>query len=210
MTMMVSCFCILPTYAAGKADMAKANVKWDLKNNKKIKYKQYWYAIGVKKQTAKMTKYKITNADKPGYKQCTFTVTFNQKVKPSKKQVLKIGNRGKQFTEYGFCVVDYQTGKTLGRANDKGVETTWKWKHSKYKKIKGLEGSWIRYPRKSVVNVKIIYPENYKNLAIGIVGASNGKFKNAAKHWNGKIPFSKATSLYSKKDKSFAHFKRVK
>ena len=201
----------LPVNAAGKADMKKANVKWDLKNNKKIKYKQYWYAMGVQTHTAKMTKFKITNADTPGYKQCTFTLTYNMKLKPSNAQINKMGRRGGNFTEWGFCIVDYQTGMALGGANDKGVTATWgDWKHSKYKKHKAPNGAWIRYPQKSKINVKIVYPETYKDLAIGIVGASNLKLKSANEHWDGKKPFSKATSIYSKKDKGFAHFMRVK
>ena len=204
----------LEVSAASKPDMEKANVKWDLRNNKTLTHKQYWYALGVKKHTVRMTNYKVKKASKKGYKVCTFTLTYNRNVSPNKNQVLKMGLRAdeeKRYTEYGFCVVDYKTGMTLARDNDKDVKVTFsKWKDSKYKKIMGEGESWIRFPRKSVINVKIVYPANYKDLAIGVVGASNLKLSSADKHWDGKLPFSKATSLYSKKDKGFAHFMRVK
>lgn len=199
--------------AASKPDLKKANVKWDLKNNKKLTYKQYWYSMGVKKHTVKMTKFKVKNASKPGYKQCTFTVTFNINVKPSKKQITKMGIRagdGKDYTNWGVCVVDYKTGMSLEVENDKDVTSTCKTKHYKQTKLKGIDGAWIRYPKKTVMKVKIIYPKDYKDLAIGVVGSSNAKISSAAKFWDGKIPFSKAKSLYSKKDKGFAHFMRVK
>ena len=203
----------LEVSAASKPDMKKANVKWDLKNNKKLTYKQYWYALGVKKHTVKMTNYKVKKASKKGYKQCTFKLTYNMNVSPSKKQVLKMGTRaeeGKLYTQFGFCVVDYKTGMTLARDNDKDVKVTYTITNSNYKRITGKGGSWIRFPKKTVIKVKIIYPENYKNLAIGAVGASSLKLSSADKHWDGKLAFSKATSLYSKKDKNFAHFRRVK
>lgn len=211
---LLTCFSFtMPVNAASTPDMKKANVKWDLKNNKTIKYKQYWYTLGAKTHTVKMTKYKVKKASKEGYKQCTFTLTYNMRVKPNKNQVAKMGTRAendKVYTEFGFVLADYKTGMTLGIKNDKDVTMTNKWKFSKYIKIKGRDGSWIRYPRKTVVNVKIVYPEDYKDLAIGVFGATNLKLKNANRFWNGKIPFSKATTLYSKKDKAFAHFKRVK
>ena len=209
--MLLTCFAYtVPVNAASKADMKKANVKWDLRNNKTIKYKQYWYSMGVKKHTVKMTNFKVVKSKTPGYKECTFTLTFNMKVKPTDKQIRKMAVRGGNFTEFGFCVVDYNTGMTLGTDNDKDVKTTWKWKYSKYKKHKAGNGAWIRYAQKNQVKVKIVYPESYKDLVIGVVGISKANFKSANDHWDGKIPFSKATALYSKKDKAFAHFMRVR
>lgn len=214
MVMMLTCFAYtVPVNAAGKADMEKANVKWDLKNNKKLTYKQYWYSMGVKKHTVKMTNFKIRNAKKKGFKECTFTLTYKMKVNPTRDQILKMGRRcdqGKLFTQWGFCVVDYQTGKSLEQKNDKGVKTTWKIKSYNYAKLYGTNGSWIRYPQKQVFKVKITYPKDYKDLTIGVVGSTKANLRTADAHWAGKLPFSKATALYSKKDKAFAHFMRVK
>ena len=77
-------------YAAAKADMEKANVMWDLKNNKALKFKTTWVGIGVRTHTVKMTNYKVTKASKEGYKKCTFTLTFNRKINPTKEQVDKM------------------------------------------------------------------------------------------------------------------------
>lgn len=203
---------VQPVSAEDIPDMEKANVMWDLQNNTQLKYKQFWYTMGAKTHTVKMTNYQVTDADTPGYKKCSFKLTWNLKVKPTKKQINKMGalaERGKLYTEWGFCVVDYQTGYSLGAANDKDVTESSTWKHTKYIKLKGTNGAWIKYPRKSVVKVEIIYPEDYKDLAIGTVASTSIKLQSADAHWDGEIPFSEATSLYSKKDPMFAHFMRV-
>ena len=195
--------------AAGKPDMKKANVKWDLRNNKKVTFKAYWYTVGVKKHTAKMTNYTVQDADKPGYKQCTFTLIFNNpKIKLSSNQIKKMA--AKRFICYAdVSVVDFETGKSLAKKNDKDVTTTTTWKYSKYRKQKAGNGAWVMYARKAVVNVKIVYPESYKNLVIGVTGSTTSNLKSVNKHLNGKLPFSKTKALYSKKDKNFAHFMRV-
>jgi len=93
-----------------------------------------------------MTNYKVTKADKEGYKQCTFTLTFNRSIKPSKKQVNKMGARIDSYGGFGgnfyYTVVDYQTGKSLEGENDKDVTVTSSdWKYSKYSKVTGTQGS---------------------------------------------------------------------
>ena len=102
---------VQPVSAEDIPDMEKANVMWDLQNNTQLKYKQFWYTMGAKTHTVKMTNYQVTDADTPGYKKCSFKLTWNLKVKPTKKQINKMGalaERGKLYTEWGFCVVDYQ------------------------------------------------------------------------------------------------------
>jgi hypothetical protein len=144
-----------------------------------------------------------------------------------------------------YTVVDYKTGKCLEGKNDKNVKVTDSgWEYSDYVKKTGKNGTWIRYPKTSTVKVKIIYPKDYKNLAIGVGGytaapeyyyttssseaggpddplagsgigtaGGSGGVRNEfvlTKFWKGKKAFSKETKLYSKKDKAFAHFMRVK
>ena len=54
------------------------------------------------------------------------------------------------------------------------------------------------------------YPSNYKGLCIGLGGVTKLSETSKDKKFNkGKVSFNK-TSLYSKKDKSIAHFMRVK
>lgn len=203
-----------PVEAAPKADMKKANVKWDLKKNKKVKFKTKWYAVGTKTHTVKMTNYKVTKADKPGFKKCTFTLTYRLKINPTKAQVNKMGNRYVKHGTFGgsyyWTVNDYKTGRCLAGTNDKGVTvTSTGWKYSKFKKIKGTRGAWISYARKAQTSVTIIYPENYKDLVIG-VGGFHTYSTNVQSFFNGNKAFSKEKKLYHKKDKGYAHFMRVK
>lgn len=245
MTMILTSFAIvMPVNAASKPDLKKANVKWDLRNNKELKFKTKWSIIGVKKHTVKMTNFKITNAKKKGYKKCTFTLTYKLKINPTKKQVREMAalmsepNIDGEYSfggNYYFTVVDYKTGKSLERKNDKNVKVTSSgWKYSDYHKMTTKDGSWIRYAKKATVNVTIVYPKKYKNLAIGVgghtdapsyyseinsgggdgigVASASGYITNpnANKYWKGKRTFSEEKLLWSKKDSSFAHFMRVK
>lgn len=237
MALILSSVYALPVDAASKPDLKKANVKWDLKKNKKIKVKTKWSVLGVKEHTVKMTNFKVKKAKKKGYKQCTFTLTFNRKINPTKAQVQEMffiadGSNGGVNAPFGggfyFTVVDYKTGKCLEGKNNKNVKVTHsKWKHTNKETKKGKEGFDIWYAKKATVKVKIIYPKNYKNLAIGVGGytfapyyksTSNGKGGSSAAvtsytlkpYFTGKKAFSKETKLYSKKSKMYAHFMRVK
>lgn len=222
----------MPAHAASKPDLKKANVKWDLKNNKTLKFKTKWSVLGVRKHTVKMTNFKVKDAKKKGYKECTFTLTFNRKISPTKKQVNDMywidydGNAGFGGGFY-YTVADYKTGKSLEGKNDKKVKVSDSgWKYSNKVIKSSADGFKIDYYKKASVKVKIVYPKTYKNLAIGVggynfapyqfteysgTGAAGGvKTYSFKKYFNGKKAFSKETKLYSKKDKLFAHFMRVK
>ncbi len=204
---------VMPVNAASTADMKKANVKWDLRNNKTIKFKTKWRVLGVKQHTVKMTNFKVKDAKKKGYKQCTFTLTYNRKINPSKKQAKKMYNSLEEYGAFGgdfyFAVVDYQTGQNLENDNDMGVTVTSNsWKHTDKKRIYYAKKDYIWYAKKSTVKVKIVYPADYKGLAIGVGGHPN--FKSCDGFWYLGKSFSKSTGLYSKKDKKYAHFMRVK
>ena len=204
----------VPVEAAPKADMKKANVKWDLKNNKTIKFKTKWHALGVKQHTVKMTKFKITKSEREGFKKCTFKLTYNRKINPSKAQVNKMGTRADTHGYFGgayyWTVNDYTTGQCLDAPNDKGVTvTSTDWKYSGYVKKKGTRGAWIRYAKKATTTVTIEYPENYKDLVI-CVGGFPTLNTNVDAFWAGAKKFSQEKKLYSKKDKAYAHFMRVK
>ena len=184
MAMMLTSFVYAaPVHAASKPDLKKANVSWDLKNNKTLKYKTKWYALGVKEHTVKMTKFKVKNSKKKGYKECTFTLTFNRKIKPNSNQINKmffmsdglsggsVGDNGPFGGGMYFTVVDYKTGKSLEGKNNKRVKvTSSKWKYTQKETKVSSDGFSIWYARKATVKVKIVYPKKYKNLAIGVGG----------------------------------------
>lgn len=204
-----------PVHAESNADMAKAKVKWDLKNNKKLKFKTKWYALGVKQHTVKMTNFKISDANEEGYKECTFKLTFNRNIRrPSKKQVFKMADCMDKNGTFGggfyFTVVDYNTGLSLEGDNDKDVTVSSSdWKYSKWKKFTGTRGSWIKIAKKSTVSVKIVYPDTYEDLAIGVGGYTSIKGAPGT-YWEGKKKFSKVKALQSKKYKKYTHFMRIK
>ena len=225
---------ILPVNAASTADMKKANVKWDLKNNKTLKFKTTWSTLGTKTHKLKMTNFKVKNAKKKGYKQCTFTLTYYRKLKLSKKQRNKIawftwgdGEYTYPGGDFWYAAVDYKTGKVLTKGNKQKVKVSASdWKFSDWKEVKSTDGVSFKYARKSSIDVKIIYPEKYKNLAIGAGGFTEApheeieikggsasgwiEIPNADKFFKGKKAFSDTKLLWSAKDKRFAHFIRVK
>lgn len=226
--------------AASKADMSKANIRWDLKNNKTLKFKTKWSVLGVKTHTVKMTGYKVKNAKKKGYKQCTFTLTVKRSIKPTKAQVNdmywiyneqmmegKTSTNGPFGGGFYWTVVDYRTGKSLEINNSKNVKVTSSgWEYKDYQEYFSKDGFSIRYPKTSTVKVKIVYPEKYKNLAVGFGGftdaprwvtktsgtGASGYLKtfDLSKFWEGKKNFSAEKMLSSKKDNNYAHFMRVK
>ena len=75
------------TVEAATPVMKKVNVKWDLKNNKTLTYKTRYAGIGMKNQKVKISNMKIKNStSKPGYKECTLTISFTTKWKMKKNK----------------------------------------------------------------------------------------------------------------------------
>lgn len=202
--------------AAKKPYMKKLKLKWDLKSNKNVKFTQPIAAIGNKKYTAKITKYKITDAKKKGYKKLTFVYTSKRNWKPSKNQVHKIANSSfaKKNASVGsgqyYTLVDYDTGANLEMENDYNVTVkSGEWKHKKYKKYSDDDKCWINLWTTSSVKVTVTYPEDYKGLCIGIGGAALLEESKAdTAYWNGEKVFGQTS--YYKKGKKNSHFMRVK
>lgn len=202
--------------AAQKGYMKSINAKWDLKPNKTITYKSRFSGIGMFKQNAKITNYKVKNSKINGYKELTFTVKFLRTQKMSGQQVHNC-LYSKEYDKYKtiggdacYAIVDYNTGKSLSVYNNKmdvSVESS-KWVYSRKKYFRDSHGCWIS-SSDSTKKVKVTYPKNYKGLCIGLCGSTTVKDskKNNA-FWNGKATFGK-TTYYDKKDKSVAHFMRV-
>lgn len=204
--------------AATKNYMKKVNVNWDLKKNKSVTFKTKYAGIGMKKQKAKITNYKIKNSKKKGYKELTFTLSFSRQWNVKASEVHKIANSdycqktGQIGAGCYYAIVDYNTGKTLEKENKYNVtvEKELKSQTPKYYYCYHQDGyyEWVCISNGSM-EIKVTYPKNYKGLCIGIGGKTTlAETKNDTKFWNGKVPFGK-TTYYSKKDKSIAHFMRV-
>ncbi len=199
--------------AASKAYMKKAYVKWDLKKNKTISYKTKLDKIGTKKSNIKITKYKIKNSKKKGYKELNYTVrAYYTPLTAKNVHKLPSGIYTAPILNCYTAVVDYNTGKALTKGNKQKVTVKysgWKVPTNKRKIYRDSDGCIIEQGLYSEIQVKVTYPKKYKGLCIGVGGhTSVNDTKNDTKFWNGKAVFGK-TAYYSKKDKSYAHFMRV-
>lgn len=203
------------SHAATKPYMKTLKLKWDLKKNRTLKFKQAVCGLGKKSGTVKMTNFKISKATRKGYKKLTFKLTFTKKYSLSKTQVHKCVNN-KTFKKYGevgggqfFTVVDAKTGRSLEIPNKAGVTVTGSWIFKGNKKVTDHDGCWVRLPKCSTAKITIIYPENYKNLCIGAGGYNLPYSTSSDKaYWSGKKKFGK-TSYYTK-GKTNSHWMLVK
>lgn len=89
-------FAPLQTQAASKNYMGKLNVSWDLKNNKMVTFKTNYAGVGMRSQKAKIMDYKITDAQKAGYKELTYVIRFEMGKKYKPKEIHKI-SKSKYF-----------------------------------------------------------------------------------------------------------------
>lgn len=203
------------SHAATKPYMKSLKLKWDLKKNKTLNVSQALSGLGNKKVAVKMTDFKITKASEDNFKKLSFKVTFTRKYSLTKTQVHKCVNSKvfKQHREVGgsqyFTIVDYKTGKSLESSNDAGVTVISSWSFKGNKKVTDKDGCWVRLPKTSIAKITIVYPNDYKNLCIG-VGGYNLPYLTSADsfYWNGQKAFGK-TSFY-KKGKSNSHWMLVK
>ena len=208
-------FAPMQTQAASKNYMGRLNVSWDLKNNKMVTFKTNFAGIGMKELKAKITNYKITDAQKSGYKELTYVVQFELGKKFKPKEIHKIC-KSKYFKKNGSVagflnthVIDYDTGKSLLTENPYDITYSFKWTTLKTRKEKDNDGCLL-YTSRQQVSHAIIYPKSYKRLCIGLGGSTGLTMKkNDTLFKNGKAAFGQ-TSFFSKKDKSIAHFMRVK
>ncbi len=200
--------------AASKPHMKTVNVKWDLKKNKTVTYKTRYAGLGMVKQKAKITYYKIRNSKKKGYKELTFIVEFTGQWNMSKKQVHKTVNSpefqaiGEIGGRFYYTVLDYGSGKCLEKKNKNVTVIAAPRVYPTRKYYRDDDGCWVSLSNSSMI-VEVTYPKNYKGLCIGIGGSTElVQTAKDKKFFEGKAVFGK-TSYYSKKDKSVAHFMRV-
>ncbi|MCI8363924.1 MAG: hypothetical protein HFG34_03095 [Eubacterium sp.] len=202
------------TAQAATSNLSDLGLKWDLKKNKSVICKTTWGKNIRLKMSAKLTKYKVTDANKAGYKKLTFTVKFKHMEKLTKSQVnkilryyLKTGNTGGSLY---YVVADYDSGMCLEEKNDKNVTVKSKWKWGKKQNFYGsgkYRSSYVHY-RNGRCEVSVVYPEDYSGLCIGF-GAYNGSAATKADEAfeEGKKSFGK-TSHY-KKGKTNSHWMKV-
>ena len=201
--------------AASKTIKDIKGIKWDLVPDKTITYETVYAAVGAKKKIVKMTNFTKGNAEKAGYKEVKFELTFSYKWKPSKNQVHKIckskdGLKDRIGGRQYYAIVDYNTGKNLEVKNPYNVTVSAaQFKEEKTKFVKDKDG--CKVPLKTVSRIiTITYPEDYDGLCIGVGGIKTtyGK-KTELKFWEGKKTLFDATALYSTKYKKMAHFMKV-
>lgn len=189
--------------------MKKLNVKWDLEENTWTTIRTNWAGDVWIKSRAMIKNIKIKNSKKDGYKQLTCDIFF-ERFKLSKSQVKKILH-SKYYEKYedigsGEChwwIYDYYNGDDGLKANNVIIKQ--KWTFGKAYKNKDTDGCWIKtcdYKCKLTVT----YPEDYKNLCIGISG--NGSYKYVSQNEYGNIDLRKHP-VY-KRDKKYIHFMRIK
>lgn len=193
--------------ATKKPYMKTLKLKWDLKKNKTVKITEPWAGIGKKPATMTIKNMKISKAKKAGYKKLTFTVVCKRTWTPTKGEVHKLVNKANGSFGSGMYVatLDYKTGLDCEDVTMKLGE--WKW--SNYKTVTDSHGCWFRVPRTAKVKVTVTYPEDYKDLCVGVGGLNQIKETKADKKLGKKgYPFGKS-SLY-KKGKTNSHWMRIK
>ena len=216
LTLAVSMLAAAPAQAA-KAVMNRKGISWDLKLGKKVSYKTKYVSIGTKTDKVRLTQCKLTKGT-DGYNTLDVTLDFLRTTKLSKKQVYKMVT-SKTFRKknllggsFYYTVVDYDTGICLENKNkfDVTVTVLEDWRTTASHLFKGKKGSWVRLNDRQV-SFRVRYPASYTGLCIGAGGCTGLTFNsNTNKFFDGKATFAKATSLYSKKNKKFAHFMRIK
>lgn len=168
--------------ADGSRYMKNLDLKWDLKEGKNLLLTANYPGIGKQKFSVRMTSYKLQDASKQGYKELTIGYKSTRKWMPTTEKVDKIINASVKRTigdfQYipfvsGFAVVDYYTGVSLEGKNDYDVTVKiLNRKFSGTKKYKGTDGNWMRIAKTAAINIQITYPEDYKGVCIGLIGAN--------------------------------------
>ena len=197
--------------AATKKYMKKQNVSWDIKKGKTITYKNYFVKVGLVNEKAKITQYKVSKSNIPGYKRVTMKIKFLRSWKPTVKQIDKMVNSdySRRTKKIGggvwVHVVDYNTGRSLWRDSRFVISCNWTSLPTKY--YYGTNGNYVWFTPQ-VCQLVVDYPKNYKGLCIGFSGTTSVNEAKDEKFTNGKIAIGK-TRFVSKKTKKVAHFKRV-
>lgn len=199
----------LTSVQAATPYMEKLNLKFDLEENTWTTIRTNWAGNVWVKSRAMIKNIKVKNDSKKGYNKLTCDIFF-ERFKSSKSQVKKILH-SKYFKKYedvgsGEChwwVYDYFTGDDGLKENY--VKIKQKITYGKFHKNKDSDGCWFGtcdYKFK----LTITYPENYKNLCIGVSG--NGSYKYVSQN-DYDDDFDIRKHPVYKKDKKYIHFMRI-
>lgn len=159
-------------------NLQQRGVKFDLKAGKTYTVDRMLRGVGKIKYTIKVSDVKVSDSNEEGFKQATFKWTTELKKPLTKKQQKSAHKALKKQGYYWdamesdlYCfVLDYATGQNLEDSeNAPGVKATFTSKKDvKTEKYYDTDGSWFCLSKKSVRAAKIVFPEDYEGLCIGI------------------------------------------
>lgn len=203
--------------SASKNHMKKLKVQWDLKKGKKVYCDALFADVGKKSKSMyfKITKYKVSNAGKKGYKKLTLTCINRVTYKPTPSEVHKMVNSSyfKKTNILGAngdsAIVDYNSGISLKKKNKYNVKVKTKdWQPVNDKIYKDSHGCYVNFGDLKET-ITITYPEDYDGLCIGFYSDNQfGKSNADKKFLKGKGAFGKTS--YYKKGKKNSHWMRVR
>lgn len=203
--------------SASKNYMKTLGLRWDLKKGRTVTCNSLFAGVGKKKKavTYKITKYKVGNARKKGYKKLTLTCVNAVAYKPTKNEIHKM-THSSHFKKTGIVgangdsvVLDYNTGISLTKKNKFNVEVNCSnWKSMKSRIYKDHDGCYVDFGNLKQT-ITITYPEDYDGLCIGFYADNQlTKTKADKKFQKGKTLFGKTS--YYKKGKKNSHWMRVR
>lgn len=208
--------------AAEQPYMKSLNVSWDLEPEKEITYQSYWAGLGYRDASAILKNYKITDADKDGYKKLTFTAVFAPNLNDFTAEEVHAMIKSKLNAEYKtlggwwYCtMIDYSVGKSLEAKNDKDVTVEFSaWKKSGKKKIKDSDGCSVTSYKKVKADITVTYPADYEELCIAVGGGTRKTITNSSvntKFWeDGNTMKFGETNFAGAKNKKTIHAMLVK
>lgn len=209
--------------AAEKPAMKTKPISWDLKSNKKVTLQSYWNGVGYKNYTVQVKNLKVTDAEKEGYKQVTFSIVVDY---PSltKRDVNKLVKApAYEYVQGGgvdWFLADYQTGVDVfdGWPEKAKLDSTSygyeKWEHGKMRSVKYKGKVIFQYPKKRWTDdVIVVYPETYEDLCLVIQGDSKQYIINERRKyygdWDDCATVSADSKVLDKNNKKVVHAMRI-
>ncbi|MBQ9632340.1 MAG: hypothetical protein IJV04_05440 [Lachnospiraceae bacterium] len=192
----------LTTEAASRSNIRRSGVKWGMRAGKSYRFPAYYSGITSTKPVEwVVSKPKIKNAKKNGYKQMSFVISMFNLSDFSQEEVDAICRQDSFGGGVAWYLVDEDNGKSLEAKNKLGV--TAKTKVLNESAVDGYEtsdGKMTFYPRREYqVGVVMVYPEDYEGmcLLLGTYKDMTEFSTSDSKFFNGKLPLNK-TSMFKK------------
>ena len=188
--------------AKSKSYLQSTGIKWGMRAGKTYTFPAYYSGISTKKPVEwVVSRPKIKDARKSGYKQMSFVITMANFSDFTQEEVDIICQQESFGGGVAWFVVDESNGKSLEAKNKFGVTTNSKvLDESAVDGYETSDGSMTFYPRRRYkVGITMVYPEEYEGMCLVL-----GTYKNMtafsssdAKFFNGKIPLNKS-SMFKK------------